>query len=152
MELIFAFDFEIKRPAKLKTNSGTPSFVDIMPIKSYWTLLRQSSRLRHEQNRSTVYGWTKCESEALEGNERRKKDLSFHGLIDFGSCNLHTVNGTCNSGAEASGWKLKKILKSCLEIFSNSPVRRDDTLLSHDLKSSHYNFVQSGKGSLQCFL
>ena len=62
----------------------------------------------------------------LKVMKKQRKKLSFPGFISFGSCKLHTVNGAFKSGAEASGWKLENILKSCFEIFSNSPARRDD--------------------------
>ena len=47
-------------------------------------------------------------------------------LIDCGSCNLHTVHGSFKTGAEASGWSIKQLLKSCHQILKDSPARRDD--------------------------
>ena len=62
----------------------------------------------------------------LKVMKKQRKELSFPGFSNFGSCKLHTVNGAFKSGAEASGCKLENILKSCFEIFTNSPARRDD--------------------------
>ena len=62
----------------------------------------------------------------LKVMKEQRTELSFPGLIDFGSCTLRALNGAFESGTEASGLKLKKMLKSCFEIFSNSPARCDD--------------------------
>ena len=66
---------------------------------------------------STVDGYTKFKPEAFEEIRRTK---------NFGSSNLHIVHGAFKSGAEASGWNLKKLLKSCFQLLKDRPARRGD--------------------------
>ena len=55
-----------------------------------------------------------------------RDELGHSKLIDFGSCNLLTVHGSFKTGAEASGWSFKQLLKSCHQILKDSPARHDD--------------------------
>ena len=50
----------------------------------------------------------------------------FHKLIGYGSCNLHIVHGSLKTGAENSGWKLRRILKGAFQILHDIPARRED--------------------------
>ena len=58
-------------------------------------------------------------------NTDREQSM-FHKLIGYGSCNLHTVHGRLKTGAENSGWKLRKILKGAFQILRDIPARRED--------------------------
>ena len=62
----------------------------------------------------------------LQKLKEQRNELGSPGLIAFGSCNLHTVHGAFKTGAEASGWTLKQLLKSCFQLLKDSPARRDD--------------------------
>ena len=76
----------------------------------------------HGENGSVIDGRTKCE--LLQKVKDSKDDHS--KLIDFGTCNLHTVHGVFKAGSEESGWNMKKLPKSCHKILKDSPARRDD--------------------------
>ena len=47
-------------------------------------------------------------------------------VIDIGTCPLHVLHGAFQTGAEAAGWKLKKILRALFQMFHQAPARRDD--------------------------
>ena len=51
-----------------------------------------------------------------------------HQLIDIGSCGLHTIHNAFKTGAESTGWGMKKILKGAYQMFHDSPARREDFL------------------------
>ena len=53
----------------------------------------------------------------LKKLKEQRNEFESPGLINFGSCNLHIVHGSFKSGAEASGWNLKKIVKVMLPSF-----------------------------------
>ena len=53
-------------------------------------------------------------------------ETALHFLINVGTCNLHIVHGSLQTGESASGWGLKKIMKSAHQILHNSPARRED--------------------------
>ena len=55
-----------------------------------------------------------------------RDELGHSKLIDFGTCNLHTVHGAFKAVSEESGWNMKKLLKSCHKILKDSPARRDN--------------------------
>ena len=50
----------------------------------------------------------------------------FHHLISIGSCGLHTIHGAFCTGAEATDWSKKKILRGAHIVLHNSPARRKD--------------------------
>jgi len=62
----------------------------------------------------------------LDKMKERRHEIGQSKLIDFGSCNLHVVHGAFKAGSETSGWEMKKLLKACHRLFSDSPARRDD--------------------------
>ena len=49
-----------------------------------------------------------------------------HCLSNIGTCNLHIVYGTLETGESVSGWGLKNVMKSTHRILHNSPARRED--------------------------
>ena len=52
-----------------------------------------------------------------------------HQLIDIGSCDLHTIHNAFKTGAESTGWGMKKKpLKGAYQIFHDSTTRREDFL------------------------
>ena len=47
-------------------------------------------------------------------------------MINFGSCNLHSLHGAFKSGFESTDWEMKIFLKSCYLILHDSSASRDD--------------------------
>ena len=47
-------------------------------------------------------------------------------FIDIGTCGVHTINRSLQTGAKATDWNLKKILSSMYQIFHESPSRTSD--------------------------
>ena len=70
----------------------------------------------------------------LDCLKKERVDNELSGLIDIGSCNLHTVHGCFADGVKASGWNLKKLLKGCYHLFHDTAARREDyfTLTGYD--------------------
>ena len=56
---------------------------------------------------------------------RLYKEENCHCLIDIGTCSLHSVHNSFQTGVEATGWKVKKVLKGAFHILHNSPARRE---------------------------
>ena len=56
----------------------------------------------------------------------KRKDEKYHSLIDIGSCSLHIIHGSLNTGAEKSNWGIKKLLKGAYTLLHDTPVRRED--------------------------
>ena len=83
-----------------------------------------------------------------------RDELGHSKLIDFGSCNLHTVHGSFKTGAEASGWSIKQLLKSCHQILKNSPARRDDFISITGCSKFPLTFcaTRSAMGYSSCFI
>ena len=48
----------------------------------------------------------------------------FHHLISIGRCGLHIVDGVFHTGAEATDWSIKKILRGVYIVLHDSPARR----------------------------
>ena len=69
---------------------------------------------------------TSSEKQLLQKVKDSRDELGHSKLVDFGSSNLHTVHGSFKTGAEASGWSIKQLLKSCHQILKDSPARRDN--------------------------
>ena len=53
-------------------------------------------------------------------------ETTLHSLTNIGTCKLHIVHGTIQTGESASGWGLKNIMKSAHRILHNSHARRED--------------------------
>ena len=83
-----------------------------------------------------------------------RDELGHSKLIDFGSCNLHTVHGSFRTGAEASGWSIKQLLKSCHQILKDSPARRDDFISITGCSKFPLSFcsTRSAMGHSFCFI
>ena len=83
-----------------------------------------------------------------------RDELGHSKLIDFGSCNLHTVHGSFKTGAEASGWSIKQLLKSCHQILKDSPARRDDFISITGCSKFPLLFcaTRSAMGYSSCFI
>ncbi|KAJ8954644.1 hypothetical protein NQ314_007043 [Rhamnusium bicolor] len=50
-------------------------------------------------------------------------------LIDLGSCDLHVVHGSLQSGHKASGWAVNSFLSGIYWIFKDAPTRRFDFII-----------------------
>ena len=57
--------------------------------------------------------------------EEIRNDKEYAPLINIGSCGLHTVHGTFETGIETTTWNLGKIMKALWQMFHNSPAKRD---------------------------
>ena len=62
----------------------------------------------------------------LEKINEEQTSNKFYCLISIGSCRLHTIYGAFRAGAEATEWKIKKILTGAYYILHASPARRGD--------------------------
>ena len=58
-------------------------------------------------------------------NEERTAN-EFHHLISIGSCGLHTIHGTFCTGAEATDWSIKKVLRGVYIVLHDSPARGEN--------------------------
>ena len=56
-------------------------------------------------------------------HENRKDDL-LDPLIDIGTCSLHTLHRSFQTGEKATDWNIKKLLSSINKIFHESSSRR----------------------------
>ena len=65
---------------------------------------------------------------------RDRNEIGLPGVINFGSCSLHIVNGAFQTGATTTAWNLKKILKAMWQILHDSPARRDDFVSVSELQ------------------
>ena len=65
-------------------------------------------------------------------NEERTANESHH-LISIGNCRMHTVHGAFRIGAEATDWRIKKILRGADIVLHDIPARREDIKKSMDL-------------------
>ena len=55
---------------------------------------------------------------------KERKDNDLKGLLEVGTCGLHTVYGAIKYGEKASGWNIDKILSAIFEVIDQSPSRR----------------------------
>ena len=62
----------------------------------------------------------------LEELQKEKKADQLREVIDIGTCNLHTVHRSLETGVTKSGWNLKKLLKGAHRILHDTPARRED--------------------------
>ena len=66
-------------------------------------------------------------------------DGIFHSFIDIDVCSLHVIHDAFRTGSEASGWKLKSILKGSHKILHDTPAGREDyTSITGSVKFSCY--------------
>ena len=45
--------------------------------------------------------------------------------INIGSCSLHIIHGTFQTGGKKMGWQINKFMKAMLKIFDKSPACQD---------------------------
>ena len=70
---------------------------------------------------------------SMVNEERQTNESSM--LIDIGTCGLHTINGSLQTGAKATDWNLKKLLSSMYQIFQKvhqEPVIMNEWLMQED--------------------
>ena len=54
------------------------------------------------------------------------KESNIRSHIDIDSCSLHIIHRRFTTGAEKSGWKLRKVLKGAYHMLHNTPARKED--------------------------
>ena len=76
-----------------------------------------------------------------------------HCLINIGTCDLHIVQGSLQTGESASGWDLKN-MKSAHLILHDSPARKEDyasvtgsSICPFNFCATRYNLLQT----IYCF-
>ena len=55
-----------------------------------------------------------------------RAEIEIPALVNIGTCPLHTVNNSFQTGANEADWNLKKTLKGIWQIFHDSSARHDD--------------------------
>ena len=50
-----------------------------------------------------------------------------------GSCGLHVLHGTFNTGQNSTSWQLAKVINNCYSIFNKSSARHADSLAVSNL-------------------
>ena len=63
---------------------------------------------------------------SMDAPKKEREETNLSKLVDIGSCDLHTANGSFKSACEKTEWNIKSLLKSSFQIFKDSPARRDD--------------------------
>ncbi|XP_047143255.1 uncharacterized protein LOC124817348 [Hydra vulgaris] len=74
--------------------------------------------------------------------ERHNNELST--LIDIGTCGLHTINGSLQTGAKATDWSLRKLMSSMYQKFHESPSRLSDYKRIAEATSSDFPYMFCG--------
>ena len=55
-----------------------------------------------------------------------EREKHYHApLFNVGSCGLHSIHGTFETGMTSNQWEIAKILKSMFKLLNKSPARRD---------------------------
>jgi len=62
--------------------------------------------------------------ESLQTN--LQPDAADAQLLDLGSCGLHVIHGSFQSGHKAAGWTINEALRGLYGLFKDSPARRAD--------------------------
>ena len=57
---------------------------------------------------------------------KSREEFDLPKLFNIRSCNLHAIHGALKSGAESTGWNLKKLMNGVYYLFKDSPARRED--------------------------
>ena len=77
-------------------------------------------------------------------------ETTLYSLINIGTCNLHIIHGSLQTGESLSG----NIMNSAHRILHNSPARREDyasvtgsSIYSFNLCATRYNLLQT----IYCF-
>jgi len=55
-----------------------------------------------------------------------RSDPSARVLLELGSCGLHIIHGSLQTGHKASGWDVNAYLRAMYSLFKDSPARRAD--------------------------
>ena len=71
----------------------------------------------------------------------KRDELGLPGLINIGSCNLHNVHGCFKTGALATDWHLKQIMKASRSLVKDSPARKDDYITLNNANLFPLNFT-----------
>ncbi|KAK1906949.1 hypothetical protein KUDE01_009345 [Dissostichus eleginoides] len=58
--------------------------------------------------------------------DKSKEDPDAPKLINLGSCGLHVVHGSFQTGERETGWKIGDALRALWQVFHDSPARRED--------------------------
>ena len=74
---------------------------------------------------------------------RLYKEENSHCLIDIGTCSLHTVHNSFQTGIEATGWNVKKVLKGAFHALHTSPASHED--YESQTQFTPLSFVLHGK-------
>ena len=77
----------------------------------------------------------------LQMVKKDRVDNSQNGLMDIGSCFIHSMHNGFKCGAESTDWKLKESLKGSSRIFTDSPARREDFISITDSNVFPFDFV-----------
>ena len=64
--------------------------------------------------------------------KKDREDNAQNGLMDIGSCFIHTLHNCFKCGAERTNWKLKEVMKGSHRIFKDAPARRDEFITITD--------------------
>ena len=56
----------------------------------------------------------------LEMIKKDSEEAKLNKLIDIGSCDLHAVHGSFKTACEKTEWDIKRLLKSCFQVFKDS--------------------------------
>ena len=75
--------------------------------------------------------------------QKDREENQQYGLIDIGSCGLHTIHNAFKTGAEETG-KLKRFSKQPIKSFMTLHRKEKITLLSLVRISLLHHFVQEG--------
>ena len=62
----------------------------------------------------------------LEMIKKEIEEAKLSKLIDIGSCDLHAIHGSFKTACFKTEWDIKRLLKSCFQVFKDSPARRED--------------------------
>ena len=77
----------------------------------------------------------------LEVLQKERNGDGLTEVIDIGTCNMHTVHGALETGTNASGWMLKKLLKGCFYLLHNTAARREDYYKLTGSEQYPYRFI-----------
>ena len=57
---------------------------------------------------------------------KNREEMELHLLINIGSCGLHIIHGSFETGIEVTDWNIQATAKGVFEILHDSPARRAD--------------------------
>ena len=80
----------------------------------------------------------------LKKLKEQRNEVEFPGFINFDSCNQHIIHSAFKSGAEASGWNLKELLKSHFQILKDALAICDHFISVTESAKFPLQFVHPG--------